>query len=175
MSELIKCPTCQTDYEIQPDKCNKCGYPFIGTDKEKSHFVAHQIMKKGKISDTKDSIKSTRTILFVIAGFNIVIPFFKFANAQYGGLMIGMSVFIGLIFLIFGFTANKKPFISILIPLILLILFYVLVAIIEPINLIRGIVWKILFIGSMIYSLISIIESEKIKKESEYLATKDYK
>ena len=175
MSDLIKCPTCKTDYESQPDKCNNCGYPFNGTDKEKSHFVAHQIMKKGKISDTKDSIKRTRTILFVIAGFNIVIPFFKFANAQYGGLMIAMSIFIGLIFLVFGFTAKKKPFISIIIPLILLIIFYVIDAIIEPTTLIRGIVWKILFIGSMIYSLISIIESEKIKRESEHLATKDYK
>ncbi|MEM9685444.1 MAG: hypothetical protein AAF934_00800 [Bacteroidota bacterium] len=175
MRDLINCPTCKTGYETQPDKCNKCRYPFSGTAKEKSHFVAHQIMKKEKISDTKNSIKNTRTILFAIAGFNIVIPFFKFSNAQYGGLMIAMSVCIGLIFLIFGFTAKKKPFISILIPLILLILFYVLDAIIEPTTLFQGIVWKIVFVGSMIYSLVSIVESEKIKKESEHLAAKDYK
>jgi len=175
MAEMIKCPTCKADYDVQPDKCDKCGYPFAGTDIEKSHFVAHQILKKGKISDTKDSIKKTRTVLFVIAGFYFVIPFFQFANAQFAGLLIGMSIFIGLIFMVFGFTAKKKPFISILIPLIILIVFYLLDALFDPTTIFRGIVWKILFIGSMVYSLISIKESEKIRKESEHLASNDYK
>lgn len=48
MDGLIKCPTCKTDYEVQPEKCNKCGYPFSATDKERSHFIAQQILNKGK-------------------------------------------------------------------------------------------------------------------------------
>ncbi len=175
MNELITCPTCKTNYETQPEKCNNCGYPFLGTDKEKSHFVAHQILKKGEISNTKDSIKKSRTILFVIAGFNIIVPFFRFNNHEYAGFMIGVSIFIGLIFLLFGFLAKKKPFISILIPLILLVSFYFIDALIEPATLIRGIIWKILFISGLVYSLISIKKSDRIRAESTFLASKDYK
>ncbi len=177
MNNLIKCPGCKTEYENQPEKCNRCGYPFGGSDKEKSHFVAQQIIKKGKLADTKESIGITRAILFVIAGFNIVFPFFNFAdvNVQHDNSACALSIFIGLVFLICGFTVKKDPFISILIPFILLILSYAINAIIEPSTLFNGIIIKLFFIGSMTYSLINIIKSEKIKKESEFFANKDYK
>jgi hypothetical protein len=175
MDDLKKCPTCKIVYELQPDKCDNCGYPFSGTDKDKSHFVAHQVLKKGKISDTRDRIKNARIILFVIAGFNIIVPFFKYSDTDFGGVLIGLSILIGLIFLVFGILAKRKPFISILIPLVLLLVFYLLGFIVEPATLFRGILWKALFIGGLLYGLISIKESEKIKKESNHLAMRDYK
>ena len=175
MDDLKKCPTCKTVYELQPDKCDNCGYPFSGTDMDKSHFVAHQVLKKGKISDTRDRIKNARIILFVIAGFNIIVPFFQYSNTDFGGVLIGLSILIGLIFLVFGILAKRKPFISLLIPLILLLVFYLLDFIVEPATLFRGMLWKALFIGGLLYGLISIKESEKIKKESNHLAMKDYK
>ncbi|QQS50991.1 MAG: hypothetical protein IPM71_15665 [Bacteroidota bacterium] len=175
MNEMIKCPTCKTEYEQQPDNCGNCGYPFSGTDKEKSHFVAHQILKKGKISDTKENIRNARIILFVIAAFNILLPILKYSEVTNGGVQIGIGIFIGFIFLFFGIIAKKKPFISILIPLILLIIFYALIAIIQPISLVQGVVWKVIFITGLVYSLITIKESDKIKKESSHLSKIDYK
>lgn len=173
-NNLIKCPTCKTEYENQPEKCHHCSYPFSGTDKERAQFVAHLIMKKGEISETKDHIKETRTILFIIAGANIVLPFFQYTDEEFGVLYIILSILIGLTFLFFAFSIKKNPLPSILIPLILLLLFYTIETIIDPTFLVRGIIWKFLFIGSMIYSLVGIIQSEKIKMESEYLATKKY-
>lgn len=175
MSDTTICPTCKAEYQQQPNVCHYCGYPFAGTEQEKSHFVAHQILKKGTISDTKDSIRNARTILFVIAGFNIVFPFFRFANTQFGGIMIAFSMLIGLVFLFFGFMAKRKPFISILIPFILLVVFYLLDLWLSPATFGRGIFWKVLFVGGLIYSLICIKKSDRIKTESSFLASKDYK
>jgi hypothetical protein len=175
METQIKCPTCKTEYAQQPETCWNCSYPFSGTDKEKSKFIAQQILKKGQISDTKDSIRKARIILFVIAAFSIVIPFIRYANVPFGSIMIVLSVFIGLIFLFFGFMAQKKPFISILIPLILLVLFYLIEFAIEPLSLFKGILWKALFVGGLVYSLINIRKSEKIKGESQHLSAHDYK
>lgn len=172
---MIKCPTCKTAFEQQPAKCENCGYPFSGTHDERAHFVAHHIMKKGKLSDTKDSIKQARIILFIIAGFNIIVPIFSYANAQSGWIVMEISMLIGILFLFFGIMAKKKPFVSLLIPLILLITAYLVNFLIEPISLLQGILWKVIFIGALVYSLVSIRESEKIIKESKYMASQDYK
>jgi hypothetical protein len=62
-----------------------------------------------------------------------------------------------------------------LIPLLILIGFYTLAAIIDPLSLMQGLLWKALFISSMLISLKGIWDSEKIKKESGHLASKNYK
>jgi hypothetical protein len=82
---------------------------------------------------------------------------------------------LGLIFIGFGFLAYKKPFISILIPLFLLILLHMLAAIVDPGTIFKGIVLKIVFISGLVFGLISIIESEKIRKESEFMKKQNYK
>jgi hypothetical protein len=175
MEELIVCPTCKTDYESQPENCKKCGFPFSASDKEKSVFIGQQILKKGNVSDTKDRIKRARIILWVIGAINIVSPFLFYNNNSLQGLYIIMGVFLGLVFIGFGFLTYKKPFVSILIPLILLVIFYVAAGIVEPITIIQGLIWKVLFLSGLIYGLVSIIKAEKIRKESLFLKEQNYK
>lgn len=175
MESTIICPTCKSNYENQPQICTKCGFPFNGTEKEKSLFIGQQILKKGNVNDTKDRIKLARVILWIIGGLNILTPFIFYNNNPAREVFIITGLVLGLIFIGFGFLTFKKPFISILIPLIILILFYTIAAIAEPITLFQGIVWKVVFLSGLIYSLISIIQAEKIKKESEYLKEQNYK
>lgn len=56
---MVKCPTCKIDYNEEPEKCDKCGYPFSGTDKERAYFIAHHVMnrvdKTSVAEDDKDS------------------------------------------------------------------------------------------------------------------------
>ncbi len=110
MNDLHKCPVCKAEYEKPPEKCNNCGFPFIASEIEKSHYIAHQILKEGKISDTKDNIKQSRIILFFIAALNIVLPFITYSNSPNAFFLIGFSVIIGLLFLVFAFTAKKNTF-----------------------------------------------------------------
>ena len=174
MDKIITCPTCKTEFEIQPEICKKCRFPFTGTEKEKSIFIGQQIFKKGNVSDTTDRIKKARIILWVIGGINILSPFLIYNNDPLQGIYIITGIIIGLIFIGFGFFTYKKPFISILIPLILLLLFYIIDALADPITLIQGITWKVIFLSGLIYGLISIIQSEKIRKESEFLKEQNY-
>jgi len=172
---MTNCPTCKTDYEVYPDNCIKCGYPFSGSDKEKATFVGQQILKKGSISDTKDRIKRARTILWIIGAINVLSAFVLYNNSPLQIVYMITGSIIGLIFIGFGFLTYKKPFISILIPFILLLLFYTINAIINPFTLFQGLIWKVVFISGLTYGLVSIIQAEKIRKESAFLNEQNYK
>jgi hypothetical protein len=175
MESNFVCPACKSSYEIQPDFCTKCGFPFSGSEKEKSVFIGQQIFKKGKVADTKNKIKRARIILWVIGALNAIGPFVLYVNDPMYATYTTAGVIIGIVFTGFGFLTYRKPFISILIPLIILIISYLVEAINEPISLIQGIIWKVIFLGGLIYGLTSIIEAEKIRKENEFLKEQKYK
>ncbi len=173
MGEVLACPICKTEYESLPGKCSHCGYPFAGTDKEKSTFAAQQVLKQGQIDDAKDRIRQAQIVLFLIAAFNFVIPVLQYTNSKIDMLALILSCGIGLFFLIFGLLAKREPFMSILIPFILLIVSYILAAFANPATILSGIIWKVFFIGSLSYCLVRIKKAEKVKKESNYLASKN--
>ncbi len=175
MAEPSICPICKTKYDPLPEECTHCGYPFAGSDKEKSKFAAQQILKQGEITDEKDRIRQAQLVLFVIAAFNIMLPIIQYTNAKIDTFMLTMYIGVGLFFAIFGLLAKREPFLSILIPFCLLVVSYLVDAIMNPATLPIGIFWKILFVGSLLYCLIKIKKSEKLKKESDYLASRDRK
>lgn len=76
MSEMEFCPACKTNIQLLTNNCNTCGFPFDGTDQEKSKHIASQIIKKSKITDTRDDILKSRRIILVIGIINIVSSFF---------------------------------------------------------------------------------------------------
>jgi len=175
MEKTETCPICKTTYEAVPNTCSKCRYPFSATEKEKSVFIGQYFVKSGKISDTKDAIKRARIILWIIGGSNVIIPYIKFFINPVFSYDVVIGPTIGLIFIVFGFYSYKKPLISIWIPLVLLLLFYTSDVVVDSANILRGIIWKALYTGVLIYCLISIYQSEKIKKESNFLKDQDYK
>ena len=175
MNQLMTCPVCKTDYPDSPELCGKCGFPFAGTDKEKSSFIGQQILKKGKITDTQDSIKRARIILWVVGTLNILSCFFFNARDPLYLYYVVAGAAIGVIFIGFGFLAYKKPFLSILIPLVLLLAVYLLQIVDDPGTILEGIVWKVIFLSGLSYGLINIIRANKIRKESEFLEGQAYK
>jgi hypothetical protein len=164
---MTTCPTCNTYYDVQPQCCATCGFPFLGTEKEKSVFIGQQIVKKGHIADTKKRIKVARIILWIIGGVNTIMAlFFILQNNLYRGIEV---LLVGLLFIWFGFYTCKKPLISILIPFVLLLLSYTANAIVAPALLLDGLLWKVLSLLGLLIALVSVIKAEKLKKESEFL------
>ena len=174
MENTVICPTCKSNFEKEPKICSNCGYPFSGTDKEKSLFIGQQIVKKSTVHNTKDRIKRARNILWILGGLNIIYPFIGYVNNPFQFIYIIIGLFFGLFFIGFGFLTYKKPFISIVIPLIIWVLFQLLAAFGDPSTIFQGIIWKGVFLTALIYALISIVEAEKIKKESEFLKQQKY-
>ncbi len=175
MSSKFKCPACQTEYVLQPEFCAECGFPFKGTEQQKSAFIGQQILKKGTVSDTKDKIKRARIILWVIGGLNIIFSLLAYNGSQQQKDLIIASAILGLIFVAFGFLTYRKPFIAMLIPLLLLLLFYTYDAIQDPASIFMGILWKVIFITGLVYGLIGVIKAQRIRGESAYLKKQAYK
>ena len=172
MENPIVCPTCKSNYEAKPETCPKCGFPFSGTDKEKSVFIGQQILKKGKIKDTTGFIKVAQIILWIVGGMNLLIaPLFFTGNP----IVVISSVIIGVLFVGFGVLAYQRPFISILIPLIILLVNYTIEGIMNTDILAKGIILKFLFVAGLVFALIRILEAEHMKKENDFMKEQDYK
>jgi Ca2+/Na+ antiporter len=82
------------------------------------------------------------------------------------GLVVGVS------FVVFGFVVEQSPFLFLLIALSALLLLYLTAALINPISIVQGLVWKILYITLLAYALVRVKRAEKLKSESEYLSSK---
>lgn len=156
MIEKQTCPFCKKVNIELYDKCVNCDYPFKCTNEEKSHFIASQIIIKNRKAKMNESIRQSQIILIVIACSNFFIPLFQFFNVKISLSVLTINLIIGSIFLFFGFYVKKKPFISILISLIILLILYGLSMLINSVSIFDGIILKIIFIATMIYSLINI-------------------
>lgn len=174
MNELLECPNCKKAYYFYIEKCENCGYPFSGTDLEKSHFVAQNIMKSCKIIDTSKSIKIAKFILISIGSFNCFISLFLF-NSYFNYPIIYLIAFlIGIIFIFSGVFIRKNPIIAITIPFLMLLIDYILQGIADYSLFMRFIIFKLVIICLLIYSLVKVIEAEKLKKESNYLSKHNF-
>jgi len=161
----MNCPNCTAVFSTPINNCAACGYPFSGTDREKSSFIAQQIMKKGDIDDARESLKTAKRTLFIIGTINIVIVLFMGGSSFY----VGLSLFIGAIFILFGFMVKKSPLVFLVIPLLLLLMFYMGDAIADPLTIFNGLVLKIAYVSSLTYAIVRIVRADKLKKESDYL------
>ena len=173
MSSIV-CPTCKTSYSIEPPICANCGYPFNATKEIQAKFIADQITKKGHIRDTKDQLKMSRNILFAIAFINLIWSGMRLFLVRMD-LQIYVNSLIGMIFLFFAFFIKKKPLVSVVIPLVLLLSIYAVTGLINPLLLVNGIIWKVIFVSSLTYSIIRIRKSEQIKQESDFLGSKTFR
>ena len=173
--EKIKCPNCKSLFDEQPVECFECGYPFSGSEKQKSIFIGQQIMKESEIEKTKKTIRKSQNILYFIGAFSVIVSLFKTITESYSALAFAVDAFLGMAFILLGLLAKKQPFIFILTALALLLLVYTLQAINNPHTLYQGVLLKLFFIGSLIFSLTSIKKATQIQKESIYLSKNSYK
>jgi len=138
--------------------CNHCGHPENGTDQQRAQYFAKRAIQKNKNIDAKSKIKSARNTLFILAG---VIAIFGFVGYNSHGqvLILGIDLFLSIIYLTLGFWSEKKPMMALLMGLLLYITTFSILALVEPMTLVRGIIWKILiisYLGKGLYSASSI-------------------
>ena len=168
--ETTTCPQCKTTFEVEIETCNNCYFPFNGTEKEKAVFIAQQIRKKSKVKDVKSGIKTAQIILAVKAIFELFALFVYLTQGLSDMFAIAIQVFYILVFGISAFTIKKYPMPSILVPFIFLILSYAILIAVIPALFMQGVLWKILYLLGLAYALNAVIQSNKLSKESNYLA-----
>lgn len=133
--------------------CPQCGYPQGGSEEERSAFTARKAGEKFQAGIQVEKVRKARNVLFWVAGLNMI-PYLITGEVVFiiAGLVIS-CVFLGL-----AFWTKKKPFPAILTALILFVALNLLAAIEDPLNLVRGIILKIIVLSALIYALRSLKE-----------------
>ncbi|MBL7853753.1 MAG: hypothetical protein JNL17_05120 [Cyclobacteriaceae bacterium] len=163
----MNCPNCKSPYGETDATCIICGFPFQGTDAEKSKFIGQQVLKEGVIDESRKATQNARLILFFIGGLNCILALFI---PDLTTKVIALAL--GFLYVTFGLLIKKSPKLIMSFALFLLLLVFLIEGIIEPISLFRGIVWKLLYISSLVYGLYNVSKAEKLRLESEYLKQK---
>ena len=110
-------------------------------------------------------IRRARTMLFIIAGLQLVIlAFMAGGNDESNWITIAIGVFVALVFVILGIWTRKKPFAALLIALIFYIALMAGDGILDPMSLFRGIIFKIAVIVLLILGLRNAKEAIDLRK-----------
>ena len=150
--------------------CQTCNYPLHGTDQEKGRFVAKQVMDESNVKDAINKMKYPRYILFIIGGFNVLASVIQYQSLDLASIII--SIVIGLMFIGFALLTVKSPKIAILIPLILILIYYTLLAVFMPNYFMFGIIWKVIIVIGLSFSIYTVFDAEKILRNNPYVAKK---
>ncbi len=162
----MTCPNCRTEFPESITVCSTCKFPFTATDQEKSAFIAQQILKSGKISDSTSAVNSSRWILYAL-GFIHIVRSLVFSTDL---LLIGAEVFLGIGFIIFGYLVVKTPMQILVFALSLLVFIYTVTALIDVSYLLYGLRWKVISLTGLGYSILLVRRAQKLRKESAYLS-----
>lgn len=142
---------------------------FSGNCKDYDEDIVE--VKHKKLNDnyetkqTKKGINKGRIALFVIGGFYLLIGFYEAFFILGADLLFGIidwvlaAVFIGL-----GVLSYSKASLSLMLGLGFYILIILLLAAIEPLTLLSGIIWKIIFIVWLVYGISAARKEEAGQK-----------
>ena len=164
----LTCDNCKVEVSPVEIHCENCGYPLAGTEKEKALFIGRQIANKSTIREAGRLQRRSSYILYAIGGLQIFSAVYSYMQIQELIILI-ITVMIGAAFIAFGYFSTKKPILFVSLGLGLILFLYTLDYIFDPNALFRGILWKIIIISTLIYTLVNSFEEQKIKKSNKSL------
>lgn len=162
------CPNCKEEVSQLELKCSNCEFPLAGTEKEKAVFIGRQIANKSKLQEAKQSHQKVQRILFIVAGFQFLNAFLVYHNYQAIESTIFYAV-LGILLTVFGFLCPKRPLVFISLALALMLGYYTLLYFTDPMLIHRGILWKLIILGFLVYGLIQAYDEYKLRKRSNFL------
>lgn len=162
------CPHCGTEVASVAVICEFCKYPIAGTEREKAIFIGQQTLNISKVSSAAQVISRTQIILYVVVAFKVLSAFLVYTNFK--GIpgttfYIAIYLVIGAILGVFSYLLPKKPTELIIASLAVILGYYLLLYLINPILLYSGILWKFVILMALLYALYTVVESQKIKKK----------
>lgn len=148
-TSILKCYCCQALYNESDETCRSCGYPFNGTLEEQKQYSINRTLANYDKVIVKGNVREASIVLIVLALFTIIqgiIAYYKTSITP----ILWFFIVLGLIYAALGIWAHFKPLPAILIGLFVYTLLMVLTAVISPISILEGWLFKILFFFFMI-------------------------
>ena len=162
--EENKCSYCKAEVSQVEVFCESCGFPLSGTDKEKAIFIGQQTLRKSKIDNSAKMIGKTRIILYVVAGIqvlNAVLVYVRFSSVIDVIFYLVIATFLAT----FGYLSPKKPILFVSLALCVMLGYYLILFLANPMLLYNGIIWKFAIVMALLYTLYDAIESHNLKKK----------
>lgn len=166
-TEAALCGSCYNKVNDNDAFCDNCGYPIKGTEEEQWNFKSNRAVKEIDLADYTKKIKDAGNALFWIAGVCLlsgVIFYFSGDEDLRFGILITYLI-LSIVFVALGGWSRKKPVAALISGASLYAILQILYLISDPLNILKGIIFKIIIIGAFIKGIKSAIEAEKVKKE----------
>ena len=163
--ETKVCPACKNDVGVAEINCSICEFPFEGTEKEKSIHIGRFIGKKGVIIDAEDHLIKSRNLLFLAAGFYALGTFINLSFLLKYPVALIINIAVISILVMCGILIKRAPLFFLIFPLALLFSIYLSNYLNDPSSIYNGILFKIIILGSLIYSIYLYLASKKFKKK----------
>lgn len=164
------CKNCQSEVIESQNDCSTCQFPIGGSEKEQATFIAKQVMLKSDVEYSINSLKNAQKVLLVLGVVYLTLPNIKVFTT---GLSVEtvINVIISIFFFVFASLVFKRPKLALALPLIIIVSYYLVLMLIDPLLLLTGMLWKALILGGLGYGFYSVIRSDKILKENPYIAS----
>lgn len=168
MNAYITCPTCEKQYEQPLDQCTYCNYPFSAPEEIRSEFVVKHVEAQALYDDSVRNVKWARTIFFIVSLFNTGFGVYYIMQQDIFPAILGFLV--GIVFGIFAALIYRDPLSICISGLVVMVLLYILAAIGDPVSIVRGFIWKLLFLLGTITAVVKVYKLERLRKQSPYFA-----
>jgi hypothetical protein len=131
--------------------CPDCGFPQGRPEEERAAFLRTQRAGSDAAVDRVKLVVNARNWLWAVAGFNML-PYLLTRDKALilAGLMISL-IFSGL-----ALWTRREPYPAILTALVLYVSLQLLLVVEDPMNIMRGLIFKFIIIGILIKALRSV-------------------
>jgi hypothetical protein len=120
------------------------------------------LSKESARIEENSGLSRGRFALFFIAAAQFIMVIYHFSSESWPLILLLLDLIIATVFVVLGFVSFKKPLLAFTLGLGLYVLLIIVVGVIEPISVFRGIIIKIAVISALIYAAINA--KEKINK-----------
>lgn len=168
MNEMITCPTCEKQYDLPLDQCSYCNYPFSAPDEVRSKFVVKHVEAQALYDDSVRNVKWARSVFFIVGVLNTGFGVYYIIQQDIFSAILGLLV--GILFGVFAAVIYRDPLSICISGLVVMVILYILAAIGDPVSVIRGFIWKMVFLIGTITAVVKVYRLERLRKQSRYFA-----
>src|SRR5688572_878230 len=108
----VTCGHCKAENAPGKKFCTQCRFPIAGTDEEKGRFNSDIAKNKILLKDAEERIRSAKNIIYVLAGFSLLLGLILFSQDDTASLVVyGL---ISILYLGLAAWCSENPFSAIL-------------------------------------------------------------
>jgi len=164
----VKCASCGIFAFDSEVVCPQCNYPLKGTEKDQKDFLFNQEMRSIDLHSSNKQLKKAGNMLYYIAAIFVISSLIIYAinpDSPGGVSALVINLVLAMIFVVLAGYSQKRPMLCIITGLVLFSVIMIGNAIVEPVSLVKGAIFKVFAFVLLINGLKSAREVERIREQ----------